>query len=141
MQDFHDDASVKPVIVRRKNLRFMEVDGRVLLWFKKIDRKRNPAVYPTENAIAMQSGQQLSIFPDCTILIVGYLLNRDETDVVRVSISKPNGRSRRPAWFIDLEPTRERKLAILSKSDAADSKPRYRVVVKHGAVQDTLINS
>jgi len=141
IQEFHDDPTVKPVMIRSKNLRFMQVDDRVLLWFKKIDRQRNPAIYPTEHAIALQSGQQ-SMFPDYTVLIVGYLLNRDETDVVRVSISKPNGRSRRPAWFIDLEPSRERKLSVVSKTDGTgDDKPRFRIVVKHGAVQNKLITS
>jgi hypothetical protein len=138
--DFHDDAEIRLVLIRKKNLRFMQVEDRILLWFKKMDRQHKPKIYPTPHARHLESGGQVSMFPDCTILIVGYLLNRDETDVIRVSISKPAGRGSRPEWFIDLEPTEEAKLTVVRKEkDSAEPEPRFRVVAKKGATQDKLI--
>ena len=138
--DFHEDEAVCLKLIRKKNLRFMQVEDRILLWFKKMDRQRRPAIYPTDHAMHLESGGQMSMFPDCTILIVGYLLNRDETDVVLVSIIKPAGRGSRPEWYIDLQPVEEPKLAVMRKA-TSDSKPRFRVVVKKGATQDKLIGS
>jgi hypothetical protein len=140
--DFHDDPSIRLVLIRKKNLRFMQVDERVLLWFKKMDYQHKPKIYPTEHARHLEAGGQISMFPDCTILIVGYLLNRDETDIIRVSISKPAGRGLRPDWFIDLEPTEETNLAVMPKHKSGSlDMPRFRVVAKKGATQDKLMGS
>jgi hypothetical protein len=142
IEGFHDDAAVRQVMIRKKNLRFMQVEDRVLLWFKKMDRQRKPTIFPTEHARHLESGGQLSMFPNCVILIVGYLLNRDETDVIRVSISKPAGRGSRPEWFIDLEPMEEPKLTVIRKDKhSTEDKPRFRVVAKKGETQDRLIGS
>jgi hypothetical protein len=141
IQDFHEDVGTKPILVRGKNLRFMQVEDRILLWFKKMDGAHRPKIYPTDHAKELQSGRQSTLFPDCTILIVGYLLNPDETDVVRISICKPAGRGLKPEWFIDLEPTEETNLTVMPRSAASDSKPRFRIVVKKSEIQGTLLRS
>jgi hypothetical protein len=137
---FHDDPSVRLKEIREKNLRFMLVDDRVLLWFKKMDAQHKPRIYPTKHARNLESGGQLSMFPDCTILIVGYLLNQEETEVVRVSICKPAGRGSKPEWIIDLQVREDPKIAVMRHGTAGD-KPWFRVVVKKTPVQDKLISS
>ena len=139
IQEFHGVPDTRPVEIRKKNLRFMLVAERVLLWFKKTDRLRRPKVYPTEHAKQMERGGQLNIFPDCQILVVGYLLNQDETKVIRVSISKPAGRGSRPEWYIDLEPSENEGLAVIEPGHPGTNRPR--VIVKPGAIQGALLGS
>jgi hypothetical protein len=137
--EFDGVPETKLVEIRAKNLRFLKVGDRVLLWFKKIDRLRRPRVYPTLHAQQLEAGGQLSFFPDCTILVVGYLLNLDETKVVRVSISKPAGLGLRPEWFIDLQSDEDKFTVFRPEQSSQDAAPRVRVIVKKGAVQDKLL--
>ena len=139
IESFVDVPDTKPVDIRRKNLRFLKVGDRALLWFKKTDRKHRPSIYPTEHAVHLEAGGQMSLFPDCTVLIVGYLLNRDETKVARVSISRPAGRGMRPEWCIDLEPAEDATLKVMPREAAADNGRRFKIVVKKSPVQQTLI--
>jgi hypothetical protein len=117
----------------------MRVGDRILLWFKKTDRHHRPRIYPTNHALHLERGGQLSLFPDCTILIVGYLLNQDETKVARVSISRPAGRGLRPEWCIDLEPAVDANLKVMSREHSADDNRRFKIVVKKSPVQQNLI--
>lgn len=138
IESFHDIPNAYPVEIRRKNLRFLKVGDDVLLWFKKTDRRHRPSIYPTDHAVSLEAGGQISMFPDCTILVVGYLLNRDETKVVRVSIAKPAGRRRLPEWCIDIEPISDAKLKVIPR-DKAEGGPRFKIVVKKSPVQEELL--
>lgn len=139
--EFHEVGDTKPVEIRKKNLRFLMVGERILLWFKKTDRMRRLRIYPTLHAQHMEKGGQLSFFPNQEILVVGYLLNRDETKVIRVSICKPSGIGMRPEWFIDLEPGDEQSIAVIDPKTKPGAPGRPRVSVKPGALQGTLIQA
>src|ERR1035441_9393064 len=53
--DFHDDPGVCLRQIRSKNLRFMQVEESILLWFKKMDHSRRPAIFPTTHARHLES--------------------------------------------------------------------------------------
>jgi hypothetical protein len=101
IQEFDEVPRVKLVEERRINLRLLKIEDNILLWFKKMDSQHNCQIFPTEHAKLLQAGQ-LSLFPGADVLVVGYLLNPEETRVSRVSIAKPAGIGKSPEWFIDL---------------------------------------
>ncbi len=101
IQEFDEVSRVKLIERRKINLRLLKVGDDILLWFKKMDAQRNCMIFPTDHAKLLQAGQ-MTMFPKADVLIVGYLLNPEETRVSRVSITKPAGLGKSPEWFIDL---------------------------------------
>lgn len=101
IQEFDDIPRVKPVERRHINLRLLKVGDDILLWFKKMNAGRACENVATRHAALLQAGQTL-LFPDAEVLVVGYLLNPEETKVSRVSITKPTGLHKPPEWYIDL---------------------------------------
>jgi hypothetical protein len=89
--------------ITRLNLRLLKYGDGLLLWFKKLDGSRLCSTFPTKHSKEEMHYGQESLFPDATILIVGYLLNKEQTKVSRVSILKPAGYKQLPHWYIDLE--------------------------------------
>ena len=87
VEEFDSVPEVKLVEIRSRGLRLLRVKDRVLLWFKKMDRNRKIRIYPTDPAVRLESKAQLRLFPGLSVLTVGYLLNHDETKVVRVTIA------------------------------------------------------
>jgi hypothetical protein len=128
-------------VVERRNQteRFLVLDERVALWFKKLDRSRVPRNYPTEQALKRSKGQ-LHLFgehEDLELLVVGYALNREQTAVTRVSITKPNGRAR-PSWFIDLDEPTSGIRSLPNPSPQDEGPRRQRIVIKKGPEQQIL---
>lgn len=140
VEEFDGIPETKLIDLRSRGLRLLRVQDRILLWFKKTDRQRRIRIYPTVPAQQLESQGQIRLFPGLNILVVGYLLNRDETRVIRVSISKPKGHGLKPEWYIDLEP-RENDNLLLMPSDSGPQPTRPRIVVKKGAVQLGLKNA
>jgi hypothetical protein len=139
IEEFDGVPETKLVDLRSRGLRLLRVEDRILLWFKKTDRQRRIRIYPTLPAQQLESRGQIRLLPGLNILVVGYLLNGDETKVIRVSISKPKGHGLRPEWYIDLEPGENNNL-VLMPSDSGPQTNRPRVLVKRGAVQLGLKN-
>jgi hypothetical protein len=99
--EFDEVPNVKLIDKPRMNLQLLKVGDDLLLWFKKMDAQRRCQLVLTEHAKLLQAGQ-IPMFPNADILVVGYLLNPEETRVDRVSIGKPAGVGKVPEWFIDL---------------------------------------
>ena len=137
IEEFDGVPEVKLVELRARGLRFLRVSDRILLWFKKTDRQRKIRIYPTLPATRLESHGQIRLFPGLGVLVVGYLLNRDETKIVRVSIAKMGGHGKKPEWYIDLEPA-ENNLIVLQHSESSSQSKRPRVTVKKGALQFKL---
>ena len=128
VREFDGVPGVRPLILRRNQLRFLAVEDRVLLWFKKVDRHRRPRNFPTKQAERMHAGENLSLFPDVEILVIGYLPDREEMRIARISISKP--RKFHPDWFIDLIPPGEAVAFPMPALGSTDQDRGFRVVVK-----------
>jgi len=135
VREFDGVPGVRPYPSPRRRLRFILVDDRVLLWFKKVDRSRCPHNVKTDQSREMHAGRNLSLFPDAEILVVGYLPDREGMKVSRISISKP--RIARPEWYIDLVPPGE--AVVFPVPDPTDQDRGFRVVVKRSA-QLRLLN-
>jgi hypothetical protein len=130
---FDEDAPRVRPIQQAYGLRLLGVQGpsgetEILLWFKKVDGHRNPRSYPTKLASERLAGKNLEMFSRATVLIVGYCLNRDETRILSVSISRPA--KGRPEWYIDLElPETPHNVVQISGSESTSTSSK-RVVVR-----------
>ncbi len=134
IEEFDGVPETKLVELRSRGLRFLRIGDRLLLWFKKTDRQRKIRIYPTLPAQRLEEGGQIRLFPGLSVLVVGYLLNHDETKVIRVSVAKSRGHRQKPEWYIDLEPM-ESNVETLTPSASNSQSHRPRVVIKKGAVQ------
>lgn len=145
IQEFDDVPNARPLELHGGTLRFLVLDDRIALWFKKVDGARKPSNYPTPAAMERHAGQ-FSLFPDASIIVVGYELNRDETKIKRVSVSLPNGHQR-PAWFIDIERPEPKVLTLTGGGDGSTSEttekasPKRRIRVRKGEIQLGLSES
>ena len=138
---FDEDAPRVHPVEQKYGLRLLGVQGRsgeteILLWFKKVDGKRNPKNYPTDRAKKRLAGENIEMFAEATILVVGYRLNRDETRVLSVSISRPS--KGRPEWYIDLELPGDATNVVKIAQESDSGQPSRRVVV-HRIKQTRLV--
>ena len=133
IEEFDGVPDVKLVELRARGLRFLRISDRVLLWFKKTDRQRKIRIYPTRPAQRLESHGQLRLLPGLDVLVIGYLLNHDETKVIRVSIAKMGGHRQKPEWYIDLEPAESNVMVLQHSANGQTSRPR--VIVKRGMAQ------
>ncbi len=99
---------VIPVFDRKKNLRFLKIDGRppIHLWLKATNRGRVSSNYPTPHYSDLVKSGQIQMFPNAVILTLGFLRSNDCTGVARVSITPPCGRGSKPQWWIDIAMSR-----------------------------------
>ena len=81
-------------------LRLLSVSDLVALWFKKLDENRESSNVSTKQAEQLNRGQ-MNLFGEGDLLVAGYQLNADETEIKCLSFSPPN--YVRPRWFIDVE--------------------------------------
>jgi hypothetical protein len=139
IEEFDGVPDTKLVELRIRGLRFLRISDRVLLWFKKTDRQRRIRIYPTLPAQRLEAQGQIRLLPGLSVLVVGYLLNQEETKVTRVTIAKPNGHAKKPEWYFDLEP-RESNLTTLEAPGSSEQPIRPRVIVKKGDVQLKLVD-
>lgn len=121
-------------IEQRYGLRLLGIIGdtgetEILLWFKKVDGVRNPRNNPTRRSRRLHAGQNLEMFENATVLVVGYRLNKDETQVNRVSITRPS--TGKPEWFIDLQiPEQTGNLVKMNPKSGDSESPARRVSVQ-----------
>jgi hypothetical protein len=120
ISEFDEVPGTRLLEDRRSGLRVFAIGDDIGLWFKKIDVKRRLQNVPTKQALALQSGAQLELFPNRTIIAVGYLPSDDGKRIRLISIFKP-GR-RKPEWFIDLEPPAEIELLPIDRRKDAGLK-------------------
>jgi hypothetical protein len=94
---------VTPVVDHKSNLRFLKLEGRtaIHLWLKKANSGRQSSNFATPHAADFLSGQ-LVLYPNATMLMLGYLLSEDKLGVQKVSITPPCGRASKPEWWIDI---------------------------------------
>jgi hypothetical protein len=104
VNQFDEIPDCHPVDWRESHLRFLNVSDfttSILLWFKKVDSGRMISNYPTQHSLKMMSGQ-VSFLPEATVIVAGYMLNRDETEVRGMTFQPPTRGF--PEWYIDIEP-------------------------------------
>lgn len=128
-------------VVPHDQLRFLGIEDErgevdILLWFKKVNSRRIPRIYPTTRARRIMSGRNLELFDRATILVVGYFLNRDLTKVKRVSISEPF--TRKPGWFIDLDLPEAMDDGVVSIQSGKPLAGTGRKIVVHRVKQEKL---
>jgi hypothetical protein len=104
INNFDGVQGITPVFDKRKNLRFLKIDGRppIHLWVKKTTRGHASSNYPTRHNGDLLKKRQIQLFPNATILTLGYLRSSDHKGVSRISITPPCGRGSRPEWWIDI---------------------------------------
>src|SRR4029077_10701447 len=95
--------SLSPVFDKRKNMRFLRLDGRppILLWLKKIDAGRRSRNLLTPHALHMESGNY-ELFPSSILLTLGIRLNPDGMSISRVTLTPPCVAKKKPDWWIDI---------------------------------------
>jgi hypothetical protein len=133
--EFDEQTDCRILEDRKRNLRFLVIGERVMLWFKKVDQRRQPSNYLTSHARRLLSGKQLTIFPQASVILVGYLLNSEESQVRRVSFSPPS--LFRPKWFFDVE-AEEQPAAMAMPGPRIVERPTTRIRVVRGAKQMPL---
>lgn len=132
--EFDGDRPMVRPVEQKYGLRLLGIQNQrgeieILLWFKKVNTQRNPRSYPTDRAKNRLSGGSEEMFKKATVLVVGYQLNRDETRIRRVSISRPS--LGKPEWYIDLEISEEStNMVKMTKEQAETAQQGRRVVVK-----------
>lgn len=134
INEFEGSSSIKPVFDNRKNLRFLRIDGRppIHLWLKKTNPGHRSSNYPTEHSTDFLKDGQISLFPNATTLMLGYLPLVDRTGVRRISISPPCGRGAKPAWWIDITPVPVIGMPSITGATAT------RIVVRRSSEQREL---
>jgi hypothetical protein len=104
INEFDGARGIEPVFDKRKNLRFLKVDGRppIHLWLKLTDPGHRSSNFPTTHSDDFLKTGQLLLYPNAVTLMLGYLPLADRSGVRRVSITPPCGRGSRPLWWIDI---------------------------------------
>jgi hypothetical protein len=126
---------------RKRNLRFLVLGERCCLWIKKVNVGRQSANYLTAHARLLLSGRQLSLFPRMSVITVGYMLNRDETAIQRLSFNPPF-LFRRPRWFFDILPAEEQPRSMAASGSGlqiVSGAGRTRLIVRRGERQWPLL--
>lgn len=133
---FDQIPGIKVVNEAKKNLRFIGINDKALLWVKKVDSERHTTNYPTDNAEDMLTGQfSLPGMDDLSLVVLGYRLNPEETQIQRLSFHPPF--KKRPEWFFDVEiaPPREMK----NPSPMRIDQPKLKLQIIRGARQKELL--
>lgn len=99
VQEFDEVPGIMPIVREPEHMRFLSMEGGVLLWFKKVDELRQTANFPTPQAVLRNSGQA-EMFGKQEILVAGYRLNREENGVDSITFCPPNDVS--PRWWFDI---------------------------------------
>jgi hypothetical protein len=98
------DTSIKHF--QRSNLRYVNLEDKINLWLKKVNSQRVFALNElTEHAQDVLNDAQIELEfsqqPTPDLVVIGYFMNEDETQLKRVSLTPAN---RKPDWYIDIEP-------------------------------------
>lgn len=114
-------------IIQKRGLLLVSIEGKLLLRFKKFDRRMLTRNNPTQQAFRFS--EQLSIpgFPPAaTNINVGYMPNELWTDVFKVLITCPNG-SASINWYIDITSDVKSVSPLVLPKKNETTKKRIRV--------------
>lgn len=96
---FEGDAAVSMHEI--KGLFLVEINGRLLVRFKKLDEDKRHHNYPTPQNLDFWGQLDLPGIPHLTRLVAGYELNNLQTDINAIYVTCPNGSCN--AWHFELE--------------------------------------
>lgn len=104
----------------------VNIENRVLLQFKKLNRAFETSNYPTRTARAFNAQEEIAGLPRCVRLTVGYRLNRLGTELAGIYILF--GTKNRPSWRYDLRaPERDMVVELPFRSEEpAEQSTRIR---------------
>ena len=104
INEFDGLRGVEPVFDKRRNLRFLKIDGLppIHLWLKLTDPGHRSSNFPTKHSDDFLKSGQLLMFANAVTLMLGYLPLVERNGVRRVSITPPCGRGSKPLWWIDI---------------------------------------
>jgi len=142
-KEFEGISGIEFRELKGKELTLLEIDGRILVWFKKLGRERTSRNILTMHVRQILAGAvpELPGIPSAAaLLIVGYTPNRDETRVSRVSIVPPTSK-KKPEWYIDLESAEGGVIGMMPPAPIGGEPRRSRIVVKSSPKQITLKSS
>lgn len=78
----------------------INVRNRLLLRFKKLDKKLRTSNYPTQTALDFDAQREIDGLPECARLTIGYQLDRMRRNILGTYVVF--GVSREPEWYYDL---------------------------------------
>lgn len=84
-----------------KGLFLIEIEGQLLVRFKKLDEDKKHHNYPTPQNLEFWDQLDLPGIPHLTRLVAGYELNNLQTAIDAIYITCPNGSCN--AWYFELE--------------------------------------
>jgi hypothetical protein len=112
-------------ILERRGLFLFGVAGKVLLRFKKLDKRLRHSNIPTRQQIELSLQRELPGMPPRAVsLIVGYQLDLTQTSIAAMFITYPNGR--RIAWAYELPETVSSNIAMLPSAASGGSSGGQR---------------
>lgn len=119
----------KPGIEMRdmRGLFLLIVDGQLLIRFKKLDEDKMSRSIPTRQTEDFLAQMDLpGMPPRATAIIVGYELNRLQTEMAAITVTCPNGSYN--AWYFELsEGTPSAEVVELPVEPKTPSQKRIRV--------------
>jgi hypothetical protein len=137
---FDEEPNCGIVEVLQHNSRYFKIADGVLLWFKKVDWFRQPSNARTPHNLRILSGQQDEMFPRSEIVVVGYLLHPETSELLRLSFAPPC--RKRPDWYFDImRPSNVRPMYPTSGAIelAANNRQRQsRLMLIRGDTQQAL---
>ena len=138
-----DSKSIRFIEVPGTDITLMEVEEAALVWFKKLTGKCCVHGNKTDLSQKLMSGSSDLPFipPAATPLVVGYISNREETRVSRVSVVRPAGDRKRPEWFFDIGKPAQGMAAIPNVGGGnPEGETSTRIIIIPGEQQSKLIN-
>lgn len=90
-------------VFERSLMKGIVIDDRIAIRFKKLDEESLSRGHYTRQVREFRSQRQLDGIDAAHHLEIGYVLNRDETEIAEVRVVCPSGRS--VAWWARLDET------------------------------------
>lgn len=100
LREFDGIAGVRPVF---RGGRFFLAFGRLYVQLKKFNKRGRPSNYPTAQAQAIIDQKQGELFDDyrnITVVTAGYILNKFETEIEKVTVACHEGQLQ--LWALDI---------------------------------------
>lgn len=140
IKHFDEVPEVKIVEERNKNLRFISIKDKILLWPKKVDSARHKSNYLTDHAQEMIDGQyELQGIEEAAVVVLGYYVNPHEDEVRRLSFSPPF--DKKPEWYFDVAiPGATEMTPKTGKNPPAQPKGKLKLTIIRGAKQGKLLS-
>ena len=136
---FEGDSRIRFIEVRGTDITLMEIEERVLVWFKKLGPDHMANGNDTERSRDLMRGicdDLPGVAVASAVVIVGYITNIAQTRVATVSVVRPSG-GKRPAWFFDFAQPKEDTARVI-KGGTETSRRRSTIRIIGGAEQAKL---